>query len=249
MCDFERGMNSYLRGEWADHGWWYYYLYALAIKMPLGIWCLAVLALVMGTCAREYSASSRDEMVIVVPCVIILICVSSQTGFSAHSRYIIPALPFLFIWTSKVAQVFEMRPFDRKRLVVAAIAAVSLIWAVGSSLVVYPHSLSYFNELAAVLPTNANISYLKGVHKGHDTDGILSQIKHLLTAGPRNGPRHLLNSNIDWSQDLLYLRDWLDEHPGVRLNGLDCFGCCPTTLAGIPNHITASHIWTVRRRR
>jgi len=34
--DFERGFLSYLRGEWSDHGWWYYYLYALLIKTPLG---------------------------------------------------------------------------------------------------------------------------------------------------------------------------------------------------------------------
>ena len=43
--DFKRGLPSYLRGQWADHGWWYYYLYALAIKEPLGTWCLAALAI------------------------------------------------------------------------------------------------------------------------------------------------------------------------------------------------------------
>ncbi len=42
--DFERGVPSYLRDRWADHGLWYYYLYALAIKMPLGTWCLLALA-------------------------------------------------------------------------------------------------------------------------------------------------------------------------------------------------------------
>ena len=36
--DFEHyGRPSYLRGEWRDHGWWYYYLYAVAIKVPLGL--------------------------------------------------------------------------------------------------------------------------------------------------------------------------------------------------------------------
>ena len=42
--DFERGLPSYLRGEWASHGWWHYYLYALLIKMPLGTWVLVGLA-------------------------------------------------------------------------------------------------------------------------------------------------------------------------------------------------------------
>ena len=35
-----------------------------------------------------------------------------------------------------------------------------------------------------------------------------------------NGPAHLLDSNIDWGQDLLYLKDWLDKHPQARPLGL-----------------------------
>jgi hypothetical protein len=42
--DFENKMSSYLRGEWRMGGWWYYYLYALAIKEPLGTWVLVFLA-------------------------------------------------------------------------------------------------------------------------------------------------------------------------------------------------------------
>ena len=54
--DFERGMSSYLRGEWADHGWWWYYGYALAIKEPLGTWCLIALAMGATVFGRGYSA-------------------------------------------------------------------------------------------------------------------------------------------------------------------------------------------------
>ena len=128
------GLPSYLRGQWADHGWWYYYLYALAIKEPLGTWCLVALAIGATIFGRGYSASWRDEMVVLVPVVAILVFVSSQTGFSVHSRYIIPALPFLFVWMSKVGRVFEMRPFTRKRLAMAAMVVLALAWSVGSSL-------------------------------------------------------------------------------------------------------------------
>ena len=84
--DFERGLPSYLRGQWADHGWWYYYLYALAIKEPLGTWCLVVLAVgvtIFGQRKRivplssdgngkvASSASWRDEMVVLVPGLVI----------------------------------------------------------------------------------------------------------------------------------------------------------------------------------
>ena len=151
--DFERGLPSYLRGEWANHGWWYYYLYALAVKVPLGTWCLAVLAIGATIFGRGYSASWRDEMLVLGPFVVILVLVSSQTGFSVHSRYVLPALPFLFVWMSKIGRVFEMRLFTRKRMAMAATIVLALTWSVGSSLAVYPHSLSYFNELAGG-PTN-----------------------------------------------------------------------------------------------
>ena len=36
----------------------------------------------------------------------------------------------------------------RRHWLVAALAAAGLAWSVGSSLLVYPHSLSYFNELS-----------------------------------------------------------------------------------------------------
>ena len=53
-------------------------------------------------------------------------------------------------------------------------------WLIASSLWIYPHSLSYFNESIA---------------------------------GPLNGPRYLLGSNVDWAQDALYMRDWLTVKP------------------------------------
>ena len=34
-----------------------------------------------------------------------------------------------------------------------------------------------------------------------------------LVGGPRYGYRHLVDSSLDWSQDLKPLRRWLDEHP------------------------------------
>lgn len=214
--DFERGLPSYLRGKWADHGWWHYYLYALLIKVPLGTWALVVMAIGATIFARGYSASWRDEMIVLAPFVVLLVFVSSQTGFSVHSRYVIPAMPFLFIWTSKVARVFEMRPFTQKRMAMAAMVILALAWSVGSSLAVYPHSLSYFSELAAVLPTPADSSYPKPFSTSDENHSVLSTIKSALSAGPRNGPHHLLDSNIDWGQDLFYLEDWYESHPEAR---------------------------------
>jgi hypothetical protein len=257
--DFERGLPSYLRGQWADHGWWYYYLYALAIKEPLGTWCLAALAVAVTAVGawkkkspppaplpegegrklpsppvtspegegRSFSASWRDEMIVLAPFFTILILVSSQTGFSVHSRYVIPALPFLFVWTSKVGRVFEMRPFTNVRLAMAVTVVISLVWSIGSSLAVYPHSLSYFNELAVMLPTPADPSYPKAAGGNDQDHGVFSSIRRMISTGPRNGPRHLLDSNIDWGQDLFCLEDWYESHPEARPIKVAYFGNYP----------------------
>jgi hypothetical protein len=34
--------------------------------------------------------------------------------------------------------------------------------------------------------------------------------------GPENGHAYLVDSNIDWGQDLFFLRRWLDKHPEAR---------------------------------
>lgn len=120
--DFEHyGRPSYLRGQWQDHGWWYYYLYAAAIKVPLGLWCLGVLTLlyslslvlrgegrVRGSSIQSPilpPQSSFDTLVLLTPPLVIFCVVSSKTGFSEHFRYVLPCFPFLFIWLSQTAKL------------------------------------------------------------------------------------------------------------------------------------------------
>jgi hypothetical protein len=207
--DFEHGLPSYLRGEWSKHGWWYYYLYALLIKTPLGTIGLLLLAIFCTFFQKGYNASWRDEMVILLPGIALLVFVSSQTGFSVHSRYVIPALPFFFIWIAKVGKAFTM-----KRKVVATLASVLLAWSIFSSLCVYPHSISYFNELAAILPTPEDKNYPKPIKTSPKT--FLQQTRRLFDCGSRNGARHLLDSNIDWGQNLFYLEKWYQQHPEAK---------------------------------
>jgi hypothetical protein len=50
---------SYLRGEFRNKGWWYYYLYALAIKAPLGTWVLFLLACGVGLLRSRLAPGGR----------------------------------------------------------------------------------------------------------------------------------------------------------------------------------------------
>lgn len=43
-----------------------------------------------------------------------------------------------------------------------------------------------------------------------------------LAGGARHGHHHLLGSNLDWGQDLIRLREWLDQNPHIGPIALDC---------------------------
>jgi hypothetical protein len=175
--DFDRPRWSYLRGEWQERGWWYYYLYAAAIKIPLGTWCLIVMAAV-ACCSAKGSLRDRvrDSLLWALPMLAIILMASSQTGLNKHFRYVLPAFPFLFL---SVGSVFAR---GRSRIW-RMLTSLALTWSIVSSLWIYPHALSYFNESVG---------------------------------GPLNGHRHLTSSNIDWGQDLLFLKAWYDRHPEAR---------------------------------
>jgi hypothetical protein len=194
--DFEAKRASYLGGIWSDHGWWYVYLYAAAVKVPLGTWLAGFLAagtILLGWRSR---AEWRDEFQVLIPLLVLGIVVSSHTAFSGCFRYVFPAFPFALVLASRWAADFA-RP-HRKTV---CLGAAALAWTITSSLFVYPHSISYFNELAG---------------------------------GPRHGAKYLLESNIDWGQDLLYLKDWLDRHADVKLDGLAYYSSYPARLGGVP---------------
>jgi 4-amino-4-deoxy-L-arabinose transferase-like glycosyltransferase len=180
--DFEGQLPaSYLRGEWRDHGWWYYYLYALAVKVPLGTWALVLWGIAL-TPFRKYRAGFADELTLWLPAIAVLVLVSSQTGFNHHSRYVLPALPFVCVATGKLGQFLAAQNWKAGTVVTVLVASIIV-----SSLRVYPHSLSYFNELAG---------------------------------GPDRGADHLVDSNIDWGQDLFFFQAWAERHPEARPLGL-----------------------------
>jgi len=193
--DFERGKWSYLRGEQKQGGWWYYYLYAFVVKTPVGFLMLVGVSAGLFVTGRRYRASWRDELLLVIPGLAILVLVSSQTGFNRYLRYILPAFPFVYIFASRAAIVFQ----QNKRLLSTTLA-VLVSAGVASSLSVFPYSMSYFN-------------YAVG--------------------GPMGGKYHLLDANIDWGQDLLRVKEWVDNHPDAKPLHTGLFSFVPLKAAGI----------------
>ncbi len=226
--DFEVGKWSYLRGEHKFGGWWYWYIYALLVKTPVGTillfcitcgwavwkvqWRKEVRAFFDQSCAlvrRKQTADSgkpdvasqasqpmlRENLILLAPAVCLFVLVSSQPGFSRYLRYVLPCYPFVFIWMSQIFSEQAGLPAWLRKVCWGLLA-----WSVISSLSVFPHSMSYFNELAG---------------------------------GPENGPAHLIDASIDWGQDVLFLADWVKDHPEASRLYLSLYVSFDPLVAGI----------------
>ena len=186
--DFERGIPSYINGSWSERGFWYYYIYAFLLKTPIGFQLLMLLALFLSLVNRQFRSTWLNEAILILPFCVILGLISSQDGFSVHSRYLLPLLPFLVVWSSKVGLCFEPQDMAKVRtnlsVVLCRVTVLILVaWGMTSSLSVFPHSMSYFNEFAG---------------------------------GPANGGRYLLGSDLDWGQDVYHLQQWQKRNPDAR---------------------------------
>jgi len=218
--EFDRKIGSYLRGEWRLGGWWYYYLYALVMKVPLGTWTLIALALGVSLLRRGYAASWRDEVVLLSPLLIILTLVSSQTGFSHHMRYVLPIFPFAFIWASKVARAFEFgwgsRPHPNPLPKGEGTSQSDAVVRGEESPHLDPLPKREGRRVDRVIACVAAGALMWSVASSlYYYPHSLSYFNELV-GGPTRGHYHLDNSNIDWGQDLLYLKRWYDEHPEAR---------------------------------
>jgi 4-amino-4-deoxy-L-arabinose transferase-like glycosyltransferase len=199
--------GNYLRGEFAKKGWWYYYIYGMLVKYPLGIWLLLGLSLFAGW---GQTNERKDAIAILLGTgLVFLLVVSANTGFSHHMRYLLAIVPMIFVlssgamaWTSKFRA--STSPAWKGYLSLIAVSWFSL-----SSLFTFPHSMSYFNEMVG---------------------------------GPLNGHQHMLYSNLDWGQDLYYLRTWLAEHPEVDDLQLAYFGGVQPKDFGVRHRIPPMRI-------
>ena len=178
QVDFESGKKlSYFGGVISTTGWWWWYLLALEVKLPLGT---ILLLCGLGTGLLKTKGTDRgDSFVLLSIPIFVLLVVSCKSSYTNHLRYAFPALPFLFIYLGQVGSVFNLENDWKNKASVGFLIG----WILLSSLSVYPHSLSYFNELAG---------------------------------GPSGGSRYLVDSNIDWGQDLIFLKSWLHENQKDR---------------------------------
>ncbi|MEA3341058.1 MAG: hypothetical protein U9R15_13930, partial [Chloroflexota bacterium] len=163
------GHSAFLLGENSLQGWWYYFPVAFALKTPL-----PTLALLLAATIAFWKGARRtlrDENVLLLfP---LLYGASSLfNNLNIGYRHLLPILPFLFIFISRIAnsEMAGNRANSALRFThyVSRITFYALLlWLIIGTAHLSPHYLAYFNELAG---------------------------------GPDGGYRYLADSNTDWGQ-------------------------------------------------
>lgn len=147
----KRSYLIYLHGELREgargQSWWYYYPYALLIRLPLGTWALAALALVLWTVDALRSQPSAESVargprilalawLAVFPVLLVAIVIDATIGV----RHVLSAVPFLLLLCASTAA-------DHRPVWLRVLAVGGLLVNAVSVAQVHPHELAYYNAL------------------------------------------------------------------------------------------------------
>lgn len=106
MADCEKLQATYLLGESRIGGWWYWYVVALLLKLPLPFLALLGLSFA-GPLSRPAGDDAQfwGRLCLLLPAAEILISISALTGTGTNAalRYLLPTFALLCVWVASVA--------------------------------------------------------------------------------------------------------------------------------------------------
>lgn len=199
------GHSAFLMGEISADGWWYYCLAAFGLKTPIPLLIFVVVALA-GLCARAVGDAAR--IVLVRPR---QVRPTPDTGLGLDDAALWLPVLAVFVFFSVELRSIGLRyvlPAFPFLFVIAAGAVISL-----------ERRRAFAGRLRYVLAVPL-AWYMVGTiaiwpdHLAYFNESI---------GGPNNGYRYLVDSNLDWGQDLKGLKAVMDRR-GIDQIYLSYFG-------------------------
>jgi Dolichyl-phosphate-mannose-protein mannosyltransferase len=196
------GHSSYLLGMRSDTGWWYYFPVVFAVKSTMAALAATLLLLAAGLWqAWKRQWISPMALGLGLP-PLFYFAVSMTSGINIGMRHILPVYPFLYVGA-------------------AAWLATRANWQVGQALPPADSSGTVGWQAKAPAPLRpstyvlAALAILQMGECARITPDYLAFFNEL-AGGPGRGPEYLVDSNIDWGQDVKKLGLWLDAHNGGK---------------------------------
>jgi hypothetical protein len=198
--EYSLGYPTFLLGRLSRTSWWYYFPLAFALKTPLP----TLVFFAVGAAALLWRGRWRAALPVLIPPTFLMLA-ALFSPLAIGYRHILPILPFVIV-TAGAGINGQLLIVNRQllmgklaRLVLHFTFCVLIVWHVIGAVRIFPHHLSYFNELA----------------------------------GPSSNWHNLLvDSNLDWGQDLIALRQLMDSR-GIEHVRLAYFGTAMPEAYGI----------------
>jgi hypothetical protein len=151
-ADFVRGYDTqhveasgmypvYFHGTWSTHGWWWYFPAALGLKETLPLLSLCVVGLLLLATGRVALPPLGVAFLVAPPFVFASLLIL-LTDIDLGVRYLLPALPFLFLIAAAPFAPGALSRGGRR------IAGALVLMHVAVSLAATPAHLAYTNRLA-----------------------------------------------------------------------------------------------------
>lgn len=219
--------GSFLMGEYSNRGFWNYFLWTFVLKTPLATLAAIGLGLYVAIKRRE---PWRSRLAFLLVPVAVYYAVSLNSSLNIGHRHLLPVYPFLFVLTGGLGREWaswrsgdgrrSRRPSKRLLAAGGTVAAVVL-----GSLVVFAPPW----RPALVYP-----HYLAYFNE--------------LAGGPRNGYKRLVDSNLDWGQDLKRLAEWARKNNIQDPINLCYFGMADPRYHGVVSINMPGGYWLAPQR-
>jgi hypothetical protein len=156
----------FLNGEWSLHGFRGYYFYVLWYKLPHIFQLLLLAAVLRCWLVRSDRVQLHIAAGLLLP-VLVLLILASGSGMQLGIRYVLPVLPFLFLFAASLARALPQR-LPMSQYIGLGIVGVAAI----ASLRHHPHHLAYFNELAGGPENGWHLLSDSNIDWGQDLYGL-----------------------------------------------------------------------------
>ena len=201
--------GAFLVGEYSNTGWWWFFPFAFLVKSSLAeliAFSLFPLFWVIRFFKDRTAASQQaGALVPLLLLFVVYAAVSLASHLNIGHRHILPLYPILFIFagylvggTSPRPQAIATGP-SRAANEPAAVVSATFIRLIATK----PFPVT---GLVAVLVAGVAIIESTGIRPHY------LAFFNAAAGGPRQGWRLLVDSSLDWGQNLPRLRLWLDAH-------------------------------------
>lgn len=207
------GNTTYFMGEVRNWAWPQYFPVVYFIKEPLAFWGL--LALVLLTIVKQFKilnlkfknianwSRNNFDKLFMLAWIGLYWFVSIRANLNIGVRHLMPVYGFTFILLSD-ALVKICNSLSSKKLLTTYYLLLTTLfgWYLYENLSIYPYYLTYFNQIVLLRPSWAPAGQAGYIPGGH---------------------HYVVDSNLDWGQDLKRLADWVEKN-NVKKISLDYFG-------------------------